>query len=196
MSRGSAARVARPLEVVVLGCGNPSRGDDGLGPALMARVREWIEAHPGRPVIAVEDFQLQVEHTLDLVGRDLALFVDATASGLEPVTLHLVEPAVGASFTTHALSPGALLQAYLTLDRGVPPRAFALAVRGTSFGLGPSLSPEGSRSLETAWILLERLLASPSIEEWERWCTREAEPRPDARHAAPPIASAHQAPAA
>lgn len=196
MSRGSAARVTRLAQVVVLGCGNPSRGDDGLGPALMARVHEWIGAHPGSPVIAVEDFQLQVEHTLDLVGRDLALFVDATASGHEPVTLHPVEPAVDASFTTHALSPAALLQAYITLDRGVPPRAFALAVRGYSFGLGHSLSVEAARSLETAWILLERLLESPSIEEWDRWCTREAEPSGNPHHAGPPIASAHQAPAA
>jgi len=181
---------------VILGCGNPSRGDDGLGPALMARVHGWIEAHPGSPVIAVEDFQLQVEHTLDLVGRDLALFVDATASGHEPVTLHPVEPAVDASFTTHALSPAALLQAYITLDRGVPPRAFALAVRGYSFGLGHSLSVEAVKSLETAWVLLERLLGKPSIEEWERWCSREAEPSQRVRHAAAPTASAHQAPAA
>jgi Ni,Fe-hydrogenase maturation factor len=50
---------------VVLGCGNPSRGDDALGPALLDRVEEWLRLHPDRRVVALGDFQLQVEHTLD-----------------------------------------------------------------------------------------------------------------------------------
>lgn len=185
MTRGPEKRAAPASRVVVLGCGNPSRGDDGLGPAVMTRVHAWIEAHPGRPIDAIEDFQLQVEHTLDLQGRDLALFVDATASGHDPVTFHRVEPAADLSFTTHALSPAALLQAYITLDRGAPPPAFALAVRGHSFGLGHSLSPEGLRSLEAAWSLLERLLENASMKAWTQLSTLDGAPPPWTHHAEP-----------
>jgi len=142
----------------------------------MARVVDWIKDHPDRPVTAVEDFQLQVEHTLDLQGRDLALFVDATASGHAPVVLHRVQPAVDFSFSTHSLSPPALLQAFVTLDRGTPPTAFSLAARGHSFSLGHSLSEQAAQSLEEAWVLLERMLESPSSKAWEELCAPDASP--------------------
>jgi hydrogenase maturation protease len=176
-------RATRWPRVVILGCGNPSRGDDALGPALMTRVETWIQAHPDRPVTAVEDFQLQVEHTLDLQGRDLALFVDATASGHESVVLHRVEPAVDFSFTSHALSPPALLQSFVTLERGTAPPAFSLAVRGYSFGLGQALSPQAAQSLDAAWVLLERMLESPSKKNWEGLCTPDASPPHYPHHA-------------
>jgi len=152
----------------------------------MERVEIWMRAHPDRPVSAVEDFQLQVEHTLDLQGRDLALFVDASASGHESVVLHRVRPAADFSFSTHALSPPALLQAFVTLDRGTPPPAFALAVRGYSFGLGRSLSPQAAHSLEAAWTLLERMLESPSRKSWEELCAPDATPPHYAHHADEP----------
>lgn len=168
--------------VVVLGCGNPSRGDDALGPGLMTRVEAWITLHPDRPLTAVEDFQFQVEHTLDLQGQDLALFVDATASGPEPMALRRIAPHADYSFSTHALSPEALLQAFVTLDRGTPPSAFSLAVRGYSFGLGSSLSEQAAVNLDRAWRLLEQMLESPSAANWEELCTYE----PGHPHSAPP----------
>jgi hydrogenase maturation protease len=157
---------------VVFGCGNPSRGDDALGPALMERVREWIRMHPDRKVEAVEDFQLQVEHTLDMEGRDLALFVDAAASGTDTVTLRQVAPSVNSSFSTHALSPEALLQAFMTLGYRAPPPAFSLAVRGHAFGLGQPPCRKAEGNLERAWVLLERLLEDPSEVAWEGLCTQ------------------------
>lgn len=177
-------RTARTPRVVILGCGNPSRGDDSLGPLLMARVADWIEAHPDRRVTAVEDFQLQVEHTLDLQGCDLALFVDATASGHDAVAFHKVRPATDFSFSSHALSPSALLQAFMTLDRGTPPPSFALTLRGYSFGLGHSLSPQAAQNLEGAWSRLQQLLDNPSRLSWEASCAPEAASRHDAHPAA------------
>ena len=58
--------------VLLLGYGNPSRGDDALGPMLL----EMLEAdrRAGRAPDNFEtltDFQLQVEHALDLQRRRL-----------------------------------------------------------------------------------------------------------------------------
>lgn len=156
-----------PVRIVVLGCGNPSRGDDALGPKLMARVEAWLQAHPGRAVEAFQDFQLQVEHTLDLEGRDLVLFVDATASGPDPYTFRRVAPAPGLSGTTHALSPEGLLQAYGALGCGAPPPAYVLAVRGHAFQLGTELSPQAGRNAEAAWQRLAWLLEHPSPACWD-----------------------------
>lgn len=157
--------------IAVLGCGNPSRGDDAIGPVLLERVEEWTRAHPGRPVVAAQDFQLQVEHTLDMVGRDLVLFVDASAVGLDPFTLRPVLASDQTSFSTHALSPQALLHTFNTLGCGDAPKAFSLGIRGHSFELGQPLSAQAAQNLEQAWSLVKALLESPSESDWASQCS-------------------------
>lgn len=161
-------------QIAILGCGNPSRGDDALGPALLERVEEWTRAHPGRPVVVAQDFQLQVEHTLDMVGCDLVLFVDASAIGPDPVSLRRVLPSAHSSLSTHALSPEALLHAFSNLGCGDPPPAFSMGIRGHSFELGQPLSTPARKNLELAWDLLNRLLEDPSESDWQRRCTPDA----------------------
>jgi hydrogenase maturation protease len=157
--------------IAILCCGNPSRGDDALGPILLERVEEWTRAHPDRPVVVAQDFQLQVEHALDMVGRELVLFVDASAIGTDPFALRPVLASDHASFSTHALSPQALLHTFNTLGCGDPPKAFSLGIRGHSFELGHPLSAQAGRNLEQAWSLVKELLEGPSESEWARMCT-------------------------
>jgi len=157
----------RPQRIVVLGCGNPSRGDDALGPLLMARLEDWIQAHPGVAVEAFQDFQLQVEHTLDLEGRDLVLFVDAAVSGPDPYQFRRVAPAADLRGDSHALSPAGLLHAFRALGCGEPPPAYVLAVRGHAFHLGTELSAQARRNLEVAWQRLAWLLEHPSPAYWD-----------------------------
>ncbi|MBL0212119.1 MAG: hydrogenase maturation protease [Holophagaceae bacterium] len=164
-----------PPRIIVLGCGNPSRGDDALGPLLVERVGHWIRLHPDKPVAAVEDFQFQVEHCLDLEDRELALFLDAAASGPEPYALARLQPLADASFSTHALTPQAVLHAYRALGHGEPPPSFLLAVRGRSFELGEDLSPEARSNLEATWAMLEQLLETASLDHWDRLCTPSAQ---------------------
>jgi len=76
----SSAPAAGLAPVLIIGIGNPSRGDDALGPLAAQRLAEL--ALPGVEVLT--DFQLQVEHALDLLGRREAIFVDAAATGEAP----------------------------------------------------------------------------------------------------------------
>ena len=69
--------------VLVLAVGNPSRGDDALGPELAARLE--AAALPGVEVIT--EFQLQVENALDLEGRERVIFVDAGTGTPAPFEL-------------------------------------------------------------------------------------------------------------
>ena len=163
--------LSRP-RIAILGCGNPSRGDDALGPTLLERVEQWTRAHPDLQVVVAQDFQLQVEHALDMVGCDLVLFVDASAIGPDPLTLRPVTPSGHSSFSTHALSPEALLHTFNTLGCGAPPPAFALGMRGHAFDLGQPLSAQARQNLEMAWGLLNRLLDNPSESDWRGRCTR------------------------
>ncbi|MBK7846051.1 MAG: hypothetical protein IPJ73_00935 [Zoogloea sp.] len=70
------------MSLVIFAVGNPSRGDDALGPLLMAELE--TQSLPG--VTLVTDFQLQIEHALDLDGHDLALFIDAGTGTPAPST--------------------------------------------------------------------------------------------------------------
>jgi hydrogenase maturation protease len=139
--------------VLVIGIGNPSRGDDALGPLAIERLAA-LEL-PG--VELLTDFQLQVEYALDLMDRREVVFVDAAADGPEPYAYTPATAAADASYTSHELSPAAVLHAYQKLY-GEPPPAFVLGIRGYGFELGEGLSPEAATNLEAAvGFLAERL---------------------------------------
>lgn len=155
--------------VLVLGWGNPGRGDDALGALLVERLEQ--EAH-GRPDWArhrfVTDFQLQPEHALDFADAAQVLFVDASVSAPEPCALVRVQPAQDASFTTHALSPQALLAVHAQLERAPPPPAWLLGIRGEDFTLGAPLAPGAKARLARATQLARALLSYPSAAYWDR----------------------------
>ncbi|MGD2082536.1 MAG: hydrogenase maturation protease [Chromatiales bacterium] len=154
--------------VLVFAYGNPSRGDDALGPALLERLDTG-----GGDLACVEllaDFQLQIEHAMDLKDRDLVLFVDADVAAAPPFELRPVEPEAGVGYATHAMSPGALLAVYRRIE-GPPPPAFVLGIRGYAFELGSPLSPGAEQNLSSACALLERLLASPEPGYWRESAT-------------------------
>ncbi len=136
--------------VLVLAIGNPSRGDDALGPLAAQALAEL--ALPGVEVLT--DFQLQVEHALDLLGRHLVVFIDAAASGAAPFELRPLQPAADASHTSHSLSPAAVLDAYRRLAAAEPPAAQLLAIRGHDFELGAPLTDAASANLQAALAAL------------------------------------------
>lgn len=136
--------------VLIFGWGNPSRGDDALGPLFVERIEAL--ALPG--VECLSDFQLQVEHALDLENRSRILFVDASHDAVAPYAASALEAARDASFTTHAMSPEAVMQVYVELHDAAPPPCTLLAIRGERFELGEALSPAAAAHLDaaTAWF--------------------------------------------
>ena len=146
--------------VLVFALGNPSRGDDALGPELAARLE--AAALPGVEVIV--DFQLQVEHALDLEGRRFVVFVDAALGTQAPCEIRQVMPARDASHTSHALSPAAVLETFERVTGRAAPEARVLAVSGESFELGAPLSPNARANLESAWRTLKELLCAATVD--------------------------------
>jgi hydrogenase maturation protease len=143
------------VNVLVLGVGNPSRGDDALGPLLLERLEGRVP--PG--VELLTDFQLQVEHLLDLHGRDLVVFADASVASAAPFEFAPVAPAASHTTTTHAMEPPALLAAYVRHYGAAPPPAYLLAMRGESFDLGAPPGAAAERHLHAAAGFLEAWLA-------------------------------------
>jgi len=149
-------------QVLLFGYGNPSRGDDALGPLLLERlqVRQYVG------IEFLTDFQLQVEHALDLEERALVLFVDADLSCPPPFAFRLLKPACDNSYTTHAMSPSAVLQVFCEIRHQEPPPSYTLSIRGERFELGEHLSPEADANLEAALSFAEKLCANPDPGYW------------------------------
>jgi hydrogenase maturation protease len=131
--------------LLVLGIGNPSRGDDALGPAFVERAAGIA----GEDVELLTDFQLQIEHALDLEGRRGVLFVDASTIAKAPFELVRITAKDDRSHTTHAMTPEAVLGTYERVV-GDPPEAWLLAIRGERFELGDPLSDEARANLDAA----------------------------------------------
>lgn len=144
--------------VLVFGWGNPSRGDDALGPLFV----EAVEAMELPGVECLTDFQLQVEHALDLKGRERVLFVDASASAEAPCELQGIEAARDASFTSHAVSPQSILQVFKDIEGRPAPRSALLAIRGESWGLGAPLGAAARANLHAALAAFGNWLSGPA----------------------------------
>ncbi len=131
---------------LLIGYGNPGRGDDGLGPEFA----KWASAQalPGLDVIV--DFQLKVEHAISVASASRVLFVDACTDSEEAFSLSQLTPSEAIHIDSHSLHPTAVLSLARLLFDATPP-AHVLAITGTRFEmLHDELSMVAHRNLAEA----------------------------------------------
>lgn len=159
--------------VVVFAIGNPSRGDDAIGPLLLERLGSWLAAEGHAPEFAlIEDYQLQIEHALDLRGKRLALFIDAGCATSVPAEFYAIGAAsVFPAPSTHVLSPQEVLGVHRQVAGAEPPPSFVLCVRGERFELGEGLSVAAQANVESAWQQLMLLCLRPDVAHWRALAT-------------------------
>jgi hydrogenase maturation protease len=161
--------LSAPAPVLLLAIGNESRGDDGLGPLLLRRLGAWLDSEGlTNEVELIEEFQLQIENTLDLKGRELVLFIDAGKDTPEPYSFYQAVNKRLERHTTHAVAPETLLGVYAMVHGEAPPPAFILCVRGEQFELGESLSAPAQQRLDEAFEFTCRLLQNANSKDWAR----------------------------
>lgn len=154
--------------LLVFAYGNPSRGDDALGPQLLDLLAERQALHTEWPEFElITDFQLQVEHAADLVQRELVLFIDASQSCPVPLRLSRLSPAAHTDYTTHAMTPQAILNVFERVYSRPAPPTFLLEVRGERFELGEPLSLAAVENRDAALSLLLQLCTRPDREAWQ-----------------------------
>lgn len=145
--------------ILIFAIGNESRGDDALAPLLLRS----LEDHAGQFEL-VEDYQLQVEHVTDLCERSAVLFVDADVSCTEPFHLSRIAAAKDGSYTSHVMTPFALLHTYRQVYGTDAPPAFLLRIRGYDFELGNPLSDRAAANLEAAAERVRELCAGDGLQ--------------------------------
>ena len=125
------------VEVLVIGIGNPLRGDDAVGWFAAQWLAERVD--PDR-VIAMALHQLTPEWAEALSRAKMVIFIDA-AEGQAPGTISIEEiyPSDSSPAMTHEMSPQGLLAFLGTLHHRTP-RAYLCTVGGSDFGHKEELS--------------------------------------------------------
>jgi hydrogenase 3 maturation protease len=141
-------------KVVVLGVGNPMRGDDGLGPALAERLQSKVRA----TVINAEEVPENYLGKIVAAQPQVVMIVDALDIGLSPGDVALVEVdrLGGASPSTHSASLS-LCGQYLRKETQAD--VFLLGVQPLQTGLGAPLSPAVEATINLIENVLQQLLA-------------------------------------
>ena len=124
---------------LIIGYGNPLRGDDGLGWHVAERLRSLLKG-PDAEVLAVQ--QLTPELMEPISRAERVIFIDASAEGTPgEVRERVISPTSEDRVRfTHSSSPEGLLSGALCLY-GRAPEAILLTVGASQFDFGANLSP-------------------------------------------------------
>jgi hydrogenase maturation protease len=133
---------------LLIGVGNPDRGDDAAGLAVARRVRAAAPA--GVRVSELDGDQLKLLDAWD--GADDVWVVDAVCSGGEPGAVYRFDAAcpLGARFRhcgTHTFSLADVIELARALGR-LPGRLVGYGIEGASFAIGTALSPEAETAVQ------------------------------------------------
>ncbi len=138
--------------MLVIGFGNPLRGDDGAGPSV-ARASDL--ALPG--VTVITPHQLLPELAPEVAAADVVVFIDAsTGIPAGEIRCQAVDPAVTPGIG-HVLSPAALVGLGLAAF-GHAPHAWLVEIGTASFDVGASITPAVADALPRAVELVRSRL--------------------------------------
>jgi hydrogenase maturation protease len=131
--------------LLIIGYGNPQRGDDGLGWHAADQLRKTID-DPEVEILAVHQLTPELMDPVSRARR--AIFIDACQDG-EPgeIRERRVGLAAGKARFTHHFTPESLVEGAKSLF-GTAPEAVLYTVCGASFELGAELSAPVRNAME------------------------------------------------
>ncbi|HEY1468991.1 MAG TPA: hydrogenase maturation protease [Candidatus Acidoferrum sp.] len=149
---------------LVLACGNPLRGDDGIA-VVLARYFQAAFCEPETDVKSSQQWTPELAEPIS--QSDIVLFLDASTT-LPPgkIQFNKVEPAREVSSTmTHSMRPEALLALSVQLYSRRPERAYLLTIGGESFEHPDHLSEPARSAIPVALDLIKAALSGVSLPE-------------------------------
>lgn len=148
------------MKILIYGYGNPGRQDDGLGYAVCQRIEAWA-AEKHLPDISFDsNYQLNIEDADAIAEQDLVIFVDASTEEIQDYCFSRVDGSTKVSFTSHAASPGYIVQLCRQLF-GKEPLVLLLHIKGYQWAFQEGLTKQAQDNLELAVEGLKKLLAEP-----------------------------------
>jgi hydrogenase 3 maturation protease len=137
--------------VVVVGVGNPLRGDDGAG-CLVAR---RLAGAAGVSVLETEEVPESFVGDIAAAGPDTVVLVDAVDLGARPGAMALLERDQVALYspTTHRLPLSLVMD---VVHRRTCADVFLIGIQPADVAFGAAVSPEVSATVEVVAGLLSR----------------------------------------
>ena len=131
--------------MLIIGCGNRERSDDGAGTMVAQRLRQLgIDTHSraGEATDLIEAWK----------GADDVIIVDAVVTGAPVGTVHVLEgwqplSTVRTTASTHGLGVAEAIGLAHVLNR-LPARLRVYGIEGGRFDSGDEISPEVQRAIE------------------------------------------------
>ena len=151
---------------IILACGNPLRGDDGVALHIAHCLREGL-CDPETEVQCAQQWTPELAENIS--RAELAIFVDASATVL-PGQIQLCpvfSAKDGPGVTTHSLSPARLLALARELYQSGPERAFLLTIGAESFEHGHQFSRPVRRAIPAALTQIKTLLSGVTLPKTE-----------------------------
>lgn len=142
--------------MLLIGYGNPGRGDDGLGPRFVER----IAAENLPAITCLVEYQLNVEHALMASQAECVIFADATLVRDEAFTFTPLHPRPGQDLASHTMSPATVI-GLAQVIYGSNPEAHVMAIAGYDFDtFSEDLSERAARNLDLALAHFRQWAAS------------------------------------
>jgi hydrogenase maturation protease len=139
-------------KVLVIGYGNPLRGDDAAGQVVARSVEEWHV--PNVKVLTLD--QLAPELAEDLARATTVFFVDASVDvTLGHPRVQEIQASESAISSSHHSSPKDLLSLTKQLYETIP-RAYLIAIPTQSFDVREGLSAKAQYGVEKVLEYLQR----------------------------------------
>ncbi len=161
-------------KVIIIGCGNPLRGDDGIGWYAVDRL---AESHKQTDFEFIKCRELLPEISEKISEAKYVLFIDAAVDSGEQLSHDAVgekniAPAENfPSLDTHQLDPGGLL-AFSAALYGNIPEAVMLTVKGKSFEYREGISDEVQQDVLSLISRAHEILNKWSEELQAESCSR------------------------
>ena len=146
-------------DILVIGYGNPLRGDDGVGPMIAEELSKRLH-DPEAKVQVVACHQLNPELAEPIAETRAVIFIDASVD-LKPgeVRVSAVAPdRFSPGAFVHSMKPSALLATASELFGQAPP-AKAIGIGASSFDVGTHLTPQVQRAVKVAIAAVEKEIA-------------------------------------
>ncbi|HUO09249.1 MAG TPA: hydrogenase maturation protease [Phycisphaerae bacterium] len=154
-----------PLQVLVIGYGNPMRTDDGAGPAVASLLAHSLRSSPNCRCDTAH--QLVPEHAEELLYAPRVLFIDASVD-VPPGQIRisrLLPSEPSPHNLTHHLAPQTLLWMTSMLFGRVP-QAWSVAIGAADLSVGNQLSAAVAKTCDR--------LSSHLAFHLQRWSTHSA----------------------
>lgn len=149
--------IEQSKKLLVLGIGNPHCGDDGVGAAVVERLK-----HLERDDMMVKAIPGEASETIAAMrGHHCVVLVDAVVSRNAVGALHVFDAShvplpleIFGHFSTHSFGIADAIELARALGE-LPTKLVVLGIEGERFEPGDSLSPKVSAAIESAteWII-------------------------------------------